>query len=45
LLETPAVVSFEPVRLLDRYILAEWAKVFALALLALMGLMLLSDGV
>jgi lipopolysaccharide export system permease protein len=32
------------VRLLDRYILAEWAKVFALALLSFMGLMLLSDG-
>ena len=31
-------------RLLDRYILAEWAKVFALALLSFVGLMLLSDG-
>jgi lipopolysaccharide export LptBFGC system permease protein LptF len=44
LLETPAVVSFDPVRLLDRYILAEWAKVFALALLSFVGIMLLSDG-
>jgi lipopolysaccharide export system permease protein len=32
------------VRLLDRYILAEWAKVFALALLSFVGIMLLSDG-
>ncbi len=31
-------------RILDRYILAEWAKVFALALLSFMGLLLLSDG-
>ena len=31
-------------RLLDRYILAEWAKVFALALLSFVGIMLLSDG-
>jgi len=37
-------VSFNPVRLLDRYILAEWAKVFALALLSFVGIMLLSDG-
>ncbi len=37
-------VSFELVRILDRYILAEWAKVFALALLSFVGLMLLSDG-
>lgn len=29
-------------RLLDRYILAEWAKVFALALLSFVGIMLLS---
>jgi len=36
------VVSFDPVRLLDRYILAEWAKVFALALLSFVGIMLLS---
>jgi len=32
------------VRLLDRYILAEWAKVFALSLLSFMGLLLLSEG-
>ena len=31
-------------RILDRYIVAEWAKVFALALLSFVGLMLLSDG-
>ena len=37
-------MSFCPVRLLDRYILAEWAKVFALALLSFVGIMLLSDG-
>ncbi len=37
-------VSFDLVRILDRYILAEWAKVFALALLSFVGLMLLSDG-
>jgi len=37
-------VSFKPVRLLDRYILAEWSKVFALAMLGFVGLMLLSDG-
>ena len=37
-------MSFDPVRLLDRYILAEWAKVFALALLSFVGIMLLSDG-
>ncbi len=36
------MVSFDPVRLLDRYILAEWAKVFALALLSFVGIMLLS---
>lgn len=35
-------MSFDPVRLLDRYILAEWAKVFALALLSFVGIMLLS---
>ena len=39
-----ARLSFCPVRLLDRYILAEWAKVFALALLSFVGIMLLSDG-
>jgi lipopolysaccharide export system permease protein len=32
------------VRILDRYILAEWAKVFALTLLSFMGLLLLSEG-
>ena len=37
-------MSFKPVRLLDRYILAEWSKVFALAMLGFVGLMLLSDG-
>lgn len=31
-------------RILDRYILAEWAKVFALSLLSFMGLLLLSEG-
>ena len=31
-------------RILDRYILAEWAKVFALTLLSFMGLLLLSEG-
>ncbi|MFM7743017.1 MAG: LptF/LptG family permease [Verrucomicrobiota bacterium] len=31
-------------RLLDRYILAEWSKVFALVLLGFVGLMLLSEG-
>lgn len=30
-------------RLLDRYILAEWSKVFALAMLSFMGIMLLSE--
>jgi len=37
-------VSFNPVRLLDRYIVAEWAKVFALTMAGFVGLMLLSDG-
>ncbi|NBN94937.1 MAG: LptF/LptG family permease [Verrucomicrobia bacterium] len=32
------------VRILDRYILAEWAKVFALSMLSFMGLLLLSEG-
>jgi lipopolysaccharide export system permease protein len=32
------------VRILDRYILAEWAKVFALAMLSFMGIILLSEG-
>jgi lipopolysaccharide export system permease protein len=32
------------VRILDRYILAEWAKVFALAMLSFMGILLLSEG-
>ena len=31
-------------RILDRYILAEWAKVFALSMLSFMGLLLLSEG-
>jgi len=44
LLAGRARVSFKPVRLLDRYILAEWSKVFALAMLGFVGLMLLSDG-
>lgn len=38
------MVSFRAVRILDRYILAEWAKVFALAMLSFMGLLLLSEG-
>lgn len=37
-------MSIGAVRILDRYILAEWAKVFALAMLSFMGLLLLSDG-
>ena len=37
-------MSFRAVRILDRYILAEWAKVFALSLLSFMGLLLLSEG-
>jgi hypothetical protein len=44
LLAGPGLVSFTAVRILDRYIVAEWAKVFALALLSFVGLMLLSDG-
>jgi lipopolysaccharide export system permease protein len=32
------------VRLLDRYILAEWTKVFALSMLSFMGILLLSEG-
>ena len=43
LLEGPGLVSFPAVRLLDRYILAEWAKVFALAMLSFMGILLLSE--
>jgi len=37
-------VSFSPVRLLDRYIVTEWAKVFALTMLGFMGLLMLSEG-
>ncbi|MEY4307395.1 MAG: hypothetical protein RJA95_763, partial [Verrucomicrobiota bacterium] len=37
-------MSFRAVRILDRYILAEWAKVFALSMLSFMGLLLLSEG-
>lgn len=37
-------MSFKPVRLLDRYIVTEWVKVFALAMAGFVGLMLLSDG-
>ncbi len=37
-------MSFSPVRLLDRYIVTEWAKVFALTMAGFVGLMLLSDG-
>ncbi len=37
-------MSFNPVRLLDRYIVTEWAKVFALTMAGFVGLMLLSDG-
>jgi lipopolysaccharide export system permease protein len=44
LLEGPPLLSFRAVRILDRYILAEWAKVFALSLLSFMGLLLLSEG-
>jgi lipopolysaccharide export system permease protein len=32
------------VRLLDRYIVTEWAKVFALTMLGFMGLLMLSEG-
>jgi len=32
------------VRILDRYILVEWAKIFALCMLSFMGLLLLSEG-
>ena len=38
------MLSFRAVRILDRYILAEWAKVFALSMLSFMGLLLLSEG-
>ena len=44
LLESGPLLSFRAVRILDRYILAEWAKVFALSLLSFMGLLLLSEG-
>ncbi len=44
LLEGPGLVSFRAVRILDRYILAEWAKVFALSMLSFMGLLMLSEG-
>ena len=44
LLESGPLVSFRAVRILDRYILAEWAKVFALSMLSFMGLLLLSEG-
>ena len=44
LLAGRGLVSFWTVRILDRYIVAEWAKVFALAMLSFMGLLLLSDG-
>ena len=44
LLESRPLVSFRAVRILDRYILAEWAKVFALSLLSFMGLLMLSEG-
>lgn len=37
-------MSFRSVRLLDRYILAEWTKVFALSMLSFMGILLLSEG-
>ena len=43
LLAGPGLVSFRAVRILDRYILAEWAKVFALSLVSFMGLLLLSE--
>ena len=38
------MLSFRAVRILDRYILAEWAKVFALCMASFMGLLLLSEG-
>ena len=44
MLASGPLLSFRAVRILDRYIVAEWAKVFALALLSFVGLMLLSDG-
>lgn len=40
----PTCVSFPQVRILDRYILREWAKVFTLSLLSFMGILLLSEG-
>ncbi len=42
LLEGPPRGLLGPVRLLDRYLLAEWAKVFTLCLLALGGIQVLS---
>jgi lipopolysaccharide export system permease protein len=44
LLAAPGRGVIPPVRILDRHILAEWAKVFALALLSFAGLLLLSEG-
>jgi len=38
------MLSFRAVRILDRYILVEWAKIFALCMLSFMGLLLLSEG-
>jgi lipopolysaccharide export system permease protein len=44
LLESRPLLSFRAVRILDRYILVEWAKIFALCILSFMGLLLLSEG-
>ena len=37
------MLSFVPVRILDRYLLTEWVKVFALCLLSFGGLLMLSE--
>lgn len=42
LLESPGLGLLPAVRILDRYLLSEWAKVFTLCLLALGGIQLLS---
>ncbi|MEY4403282.1 MAG: hypothetical protein RIR91_1317 [Verrucomicrobiota bacterium] len=44
LLKGLGVLSSSQVRILDRYILREWAKVFALCMASFCGLLLVSDG-
>ncbi|MEY3830155.1 MAG: hypothetical protein RL636_1856 [Verrucomicrobiota bacterium] len=44
LLKRRGVLSSGQVRILDRYILREWAKVFALCMASFCGLLLVSDG-